>query len=388
MEWILYVGIAQALFVASYVISKSPHVLTDYILAIWLVFLSFPMITKITYSHYPNLIIPYVFDIRSFPLTFGPFLLLYTRSLITTGFKLKSIELVHFIPFVLFAAIQIIAPELFVFPESKALAPPPLTSRIHGLSILISLVSYSIFVLILLRRHRKQVAEYFSSNTQRVTLNWLHWITVGFIIAYSTPFLIKITVVFLDLSPVLHGIKLHGQAFTFFIFVLGFFGLKQSPVYQGTDTTENKELSNSPPVLIKNNKKNPKYERSGLKEDNIPAYLERLEDYMQQSKPYLDANLNIEVLARSIKIPKHYITLILNKKLEKNFHQFINHYRIRDAINQLQKNEKSQTTILEIAYASGFNSKSTFNTLFKKQTQMTPSEFRKKYHKKEFDLGG
>ncbi len=428
MEWILYVGIAQALFVSGYVTSKSPRVSADYILTAWLIFLALPMITRITHTTYPDLIIPYLFDIRAFPLAFGPFLYLYAKSLIAPGFRWKAVKLIHFIPFLIFAVVQMKFPELFSFPEDGRLSPPPLIPRIHQLSILTSLIVYSIIVIVLLKRHRRQVPEYFSSITYRITLNWLLWITVGFIIAYSIPVFIKIMIRMFDLFPELREFRLHGHAFTFFIFVLGFFGLKQTPVYQKTDPGESKEQpfpspvsvesnstedmaqpnpppssvsveSNSaehteeptllpPPVLVESNVKSPKYERSGLKEEHIQTYLERLEDYMRQSKPYLDANLNLESLARAINIPKHYITLILNKKLEKNFHQFINRYRLKNAIKQLQKKEKTQATILDIAYASGFNSKSTFNTLFKKHTQMTPSQFRKMHLKKEFDLSG
>ncbi len=80
-------------------------------------------------------------------------------------------------------------------------------------------------------------------------------------------------------------------------------------------------------------------------------------------------------------IPRHYITQILNEKHKKNFFTFINEYRVKEVIERLIDPRYRHYTILAIAFDSGFNSKTTFNSIFKTQTGLTPSEFRDKSEK-------
>jgi AraC-like DNA-binding protein len=69
---------------------------------------------------------------------------------------------------------------------------------------------------------------------------------------------------------------------------------------------------------------------------------------------------------------------VLNEKHGKNFFTFINEYRVKDVISRFGNPENDKFTILAIAYDSGFNSKTTFNSIFKSQTGMTPSQYREK----------
>jgi AraC-like DNA-binding protein len=68
---------------------------------------------------------------------------------------------------------------------------------------------------------------------------------------------------------------------------------------------------------------------------------------------------------------------VINDLTGKNFFEFINHYRIEEAKRMLTNPKDKKITVLEVMYQSGFNSKSSFNTLFKKQTGLTPVEFKK-----------
>lgn len=99
---------------------------------------------------------------------------------------------------------------------------------------------------------------------------------------------------------------------------------------------------------------------------------------METDKPYLDRDLSIHDLASITGIPRHHITQVLNEKHGKNFFTFINEYRVKEVISRFGDPVNNNYTILAIAYDSGFNSKTTFNSIFKVQTGMTPSEFREK----------
>jgi len=107
-------------------------------------------------------------------------------------------------------------------------------------------------------------------------------------------------------------------------------------------------------------------------------YLKKLEDYMQLEKPYLDADLTIEKLSKQIAIQRHYLTQVISEQLDKNFYLFVNEYRVNTVKKYIKDPENQQLTLLDIAHLSGFNSKSTFNVVFKKLTEMTPSQYKNK----------
>lgn len=98
---------------------------------------------------------------------------------------------------------------------------------------------------------------------------------------------------------------------------------------------------------------------------------------MRSDRPYLDPDLTIETVARRIGVPRHHLTEVINERHEKNFYLFVNQYRIEEAQQALKDPSQAGRTVLDIAYASGFNSKSPFNSAFKKLTGMTPSQYRR-----------
>ena len=99
---------------------------------------------------------------------------------------------------------------------------------------------------------------------------------------------------------------------------------------------------------------------------------------MQQNKPFLDPSLSLETLAKQINLPRNEVSLSINKIIGQHFFDFVNSYRINFAAKMLITNDgQPQKTVLEILYEVGFNSKSSFNSAFKKHLLMTPSQYRK-----------
>ena len=98
---------------------------------------------------------------------------------------------------------------------------------------------------------------------------------------------------------------------------------------------------------------------------------------MNQQRPFLNSSLTIQDISDELKIPVRELSLLINHKLGQHFFDFVNSYRIEEAMKILQDSEKNKVTILEILYEVGFNSKSSFNTAFKKHTSTTPTAFRK-----------
>lgn len=120
-----------------------------------------------------------------------------------------------------------------------------------------------------------------------------------------------------------------------------------------------------------------RYLKSALDEKMMDDYESKLKKYMLQSKVYLDTELSLDDLAHKIKIPKHHITQLLNDRVHKNFYSFINEYRIEEAMQKLRDPEVD-VNMLSLAFDCGFNSKSSFNSYFKKLAGVTPSAYRKK----------
>lgn len=129
---------------------------------------------------------------------------------------------------------------------------------------------------------------------------------------------------------------------------------------------------------LKKKKKTKKYEGSRLTDKQSETYLVNLIRFMEHEKPYLDEDLTLKELADRTGIPLRDLSRIINEKLHKNFSDFINFYRVEEAKHLLLREGKLEMTILDIAYDVGFNSKSNFNSVFKRHTGITPSFYKKK----------
>jgi AraC-like DNA-binding protein len=123
-----------------------------------------------------------------------------------------------------------------------------------------------------------------------------------------------------------------------------------------------------------------KYMNSRLSREDKMKFKDQLLKYMNEEKPYLDPTLNLETLAQRLSISTKYLSQIINEMFNQNFYDFVNQYRIKECIDQLKDKNNSGKTLLRIAFECGFNTKSTFNSAFKKFTRLTPKEFRKNNH--------
>lgn len=124
--------------------------------------------------------------------------------------------------------------------------------------------------------------------------------------------------------------------------------------------------------------KRKKYKRSLMNPIFTKECIKKLDYLMNIEKVYRDETLSLQALAQKISISPHQLSQLLNEKLNKNFSEFINFYRVREAKKLLQNRNNGNRKILAIAFDVGFNTKSAFNNAFKKHTRMTASEYRKR----------
>ena len=147
-----------------------------------------------------------------------------------------------------------------------------------------------------------------------------------------------------------------------FVYAMGYLGLKRPEVLTGRE--------DSPPSPRR-------YEKSTLTLERSDTYLQRLLDLMNTEKPYMDGGLTLQKLAKALAISPHHLSQTINEQLNQSFIDFINAYRIEEAKRMLVDPAKKHYSILAVSEEVGFNSKSAFNTAFKRHANMTPSEFRK-----------
>lgn len=121
----------------------------------------------------------------------------------------------------------------------------------------------------------------------------------------------------------------------------------------------------------------PKYEKSTLLPERSDRYLKKLLQIMETEKPYLDGELTLQKMAERLSIPPHHLSQTINEQLDQTFSDFVNVYRVEEVKRRLHDPAKKHYSILAIAEDAGFNTKSSFNSVFKKHTGITPSEFRK-----------
>ncbi len=130
------------------------------------------------------------------------------------------------------------------------------------------------------------------------------------------------------------------------------------------------------PKAVFANKK-PKYQYSNLEIAGEEKLLQSLENHMVQKRPFLNPDLSLKELAKETGLSERHISQVINTALGKNFSDFLNAYRVEEFKTQLFNPANSHLNILGIAMNCGFNSKSTFNTVFKRSTGLTPSQFKK-----------
>jgi AraC-like DNA-binding protein len=368
MKEIFIIGATLAFFLAFLIFMKKNKTTADYMLGAYLVVLCLYFITlKLRIEGYYNLGISIGFRI---PLLLGPFLFLYTLTMIKRDNRFKASYLIHALPFLLFNLYFITIqtfPSLHDLVIGGKLIEPFITTFMISFYLGINII-YIAWSFVLLKHHKKKLVDNFS-YTEEVDLNWVKYV----LILFGLFWLFVIILHFFDKYP-LPALSPLGSVIyiglTLYVFLMGYFGLKQQAIYSYIPV-ETTKMNHSGLT----NKTDEKYKHSTLHENEITLILEKLLAYFNSEKPYLDAKLKLSDLAEKLEISTHHLSQAINEKAGKNFYDFINDYRIEEVKSRLHDPENNKFTILSVAYDCGFNSKSSFNSVFKKNTGLSPSQY-------------
>lgn len=364
IEPVLYIGISQSFFAGLLISTKKPFTTANRLMATWL----FLICTELIFALINSTVLEmYSFQFIAF--TYGPLLYLYVVFMTDPGKKFNWLALLHFVPFLVFFVVSVIFRSVPLSRDlGSFLVPDKLISLriVYGICFYLSITVYSILAFIEIRKHQRNLKNLVSYTSGIITLNWLKIISISFYLAYVLLFILGGLSIIGNYIPFDPYFVIFGFI-TLFSFVYSFYGIRQ-PVIFG-------QMVN---VHVDEKKEPEKYSRSGLRDNQADEYLVTLISYVEKNKPFLDRDLTIHDLASQTGIPKHYITQVLNEKHGRNFFSFINEYRVKEVIERFSDPRFNHYTILAVAFDAGFNSKTTFNSIFKSQTGLTPSHYREK----------
>jgi len=348
------VVLAAAICALSLDIFHSVYIIFEY-------YLEFPHLVGLTFA---------------FPLLYGPAFYLYSNLITSNKVIDRSKIYIHFIPFFLVVLYGMI----FVYLESPdfkiSLVSNESESPLPGIFFLDYLkpihgIIYVIFTIRVVLNFDKKIRNSYS-NIEKINLNWLKHLSIGLSIVWAIV-LISYIVDAMSSKEVDMDHLIYLSA-SILIYTIGYLSLRQPQIL-----TQNILVSDSKKLSSQGEKVDTRksYEKSGLTNTEAKSHLNNLHQIMETEKPFLNSDLTLQDLARLIDISTHNLSEIINTQLDRNFYDFINGYRVKEVQRRLENKDSELYSILAIALDSGFNSKSSFNTTFKKHTNTTPSQYRK-----------
>lgn len=322
---------------------------------------------------------PYTIDVTMFYgtrlgswLAIGPVLFLYTKSLTTNKFEFGLKEALQFLPFVFFVLVlplfysdflsfrQVHYGMLTAFDNFKQEVSP--IQYVYSSVFIAQFIHLFVYLLLSLKtvNYYKQVLNKSYSSYSESEIAWLK-VTIYFLIAilfFAALFLVRY---FFNLEYRRHLDYIYVLPMSFLMYLVSY---KLAGV-QFTSLAEEE-------VVVETSK----YKKSSLKPEQAEAYAESLQEFVEEKKPFLTNGLKLKDLSEQLDIPLNHLSQVINDKFGDSFYDFINKHRVLEAKQLMEKEKKA--TLLEIAYSSGFNNKTSFANAFKKFAGLSPSSYRKK----------
>lgn len=295
----------------------------------------------------------------------GPLLFLYLSALTSGRQSLKKKDFLHFLPFVL--CLFYLIPFYFQTTEGKLeylvseYYQPSLGGwyYVRSAVFIVQFLVYLIAIVLSLVKYSRTARE--NSPYQKHVLFQVRFFVVASAVLWT---------------GVVLRYALDQTANTNLLVPLGASALVYAMAYM--------RLSKPETLMdVENESRVKKYVKSTLLPERSDRYLTKLLHVMESEQPFADSQLTLQKLASKLSIPPQHLSRVINERRGQSFSDFINTYRVEAAKKRLLDAKMQHYTVLAIAEDVGFNSKSSFNAVFKKHTNMTPSEFRKSSNGKD-----
>lgn len=229
---------------------------------------------------------------------------------------------------------------------------------IHGLL-------YVVLSLILLRKHKTHIRQ-FASNTSEIDLTWLEYIIGALALMIISISIFNFVFYEAPLNSFMNGLVY------MVILFMAYHSLKQKEIFPKDEQERAELISIAGAEGLDSNR------GKILSDEKLVDIKAMLHDLMLKNEPYLDCDLNLSNLAKQLNITPHQLSYVINSGFNENFYGYINKFRVEKSKRLLMDDKANKFSMLGIAFESGFNSKTSFNTTFKKITGKTPSEFKKR----------
>ena len=295
-----------------------------------------------------------------FLLLYGPLFYLYARGVIFKDFRLSGATLLHLTPYLLLTASLLSFGNLMPGTTEEFLAIElPWQYYMIGALIYTHFFVYLGLTYLTLWKYRKIIKNEYSQIDQ-INLDWL---------SFSLNSFGLLTIVSLIHNFIAPAKNIYVFMVTLVLLLLFIFyfvnrvilkALRQPEIFAGIGQNETA-----------------RYQGSSLTAGQVEEYRQKLLTLLRTDKPFLNPQVSLSDLSEKLSISSKNLSQVINQTFGKNFFDFINSYRIQEVQHILKDSRDDKMTILEAMYEAGFNSKSSFNTAFKKETGQTPSEFRK-----------
>ncbi len=301
----------------------------------------------------------------------GPAMFIYVRSLFFSGKKIFRSIIFHLTPFLIYLFSLSVPTLIYDSLNNGSNTPVFEYLKIHfeyGDREADLRDIYMIFYFIWTLKILKQYQSALKSNYSNLTFNdfnWIkHFLIGGVIIAVSD--LILSAYMYFYKDPGFVGPFLVILALIALISYLGYNGTNQSSMLLPDFLFEGE---------AREERKNTRL--SGIGNDKLDNLTEKLKTVLKNEKPYLEPDLTLAKLADLIQISDKELSALLNQHMNISFFDIINKYRVDEVKDKITQPEYEHLTLLGLAYECGFNSKTSFNRIFKKDTGLSPSEFKK-----------
>lgn len=375
---IIAIGLIQSFFFAVLALTKKKKEPADYYLAALFLLLCYQLAVNYVIVN-PELRVKYIHLVgTSGPVTllYGPLLFFFIKNYISENQKFKPKYLWHFVPFILdhldgFRAFYLEPKDVKIQDLEEILnGQPDADLSIFLLIRSIHPIIYCVWSINVLKVHRVSLEKLFSFTSEKLTLDWLWYLTWSMLIVGSSAFILNSIIVFFSVADWIELRMMVVSISVLWVFFLGYYSIKKTPFYRsyripGIDTLEYEKIAKQPE----------KYEKTRLKEEEIPGLKNKLLAYLDEEKPYLNRNLSIGELSEAIDVPTYQLSQLINDQLGKSFFEFINSYRVKEVKKRFFDPQYSNLTLLGIAMECGFNSKASFNRIFKQLAGQTPTEY-------------
>ncbi len=369
---LLQLAALQSFLLFFFFLFQSPYRVSNAILAVFAILVGLLCLFKSVESIGFYLEFPHLIRVDwGILLLLWPLIYLFIKYFISSENTFEKKDLVHGIPYLLNLAMLL---PFFIEGASSKLASidyytPFLTKGFYGyatyfnvLSIAIGIQSviYSKLIVDLVANYRLKI-EQILSNTSRMGARWF------FVIAYGMVGLSVIYLGSLVMSINSRFLDDYHQWFFLGLFLMILI-LSYRSYYQPLSWQIDGEL-------VQPTAPDKPYAESTLPQSTVQDLAAALTTLFQNEKKYLDPELTAAEVAAAINTSRHHLSEVLSRHFQMSFYTFVNNYRVREFQDRLASGQYKHLTLLGVAMDCGFSSKSSFNSIFKKATGLTPSKF-------------